>query len=42
MENHRKGHSSRKAIAAGVFIALYLVTYVIVGAICMPIAAIFC
>lgn len=41
MGNQRKGNSSRGAIAAGVFIALYLVTYVIVGAICMPIAVIF-
>lgn len=41
MENQRKTKSSRGAIAAGVFIALYLVTYVIIGAICMPIAVIF-
>ena len=41
MEKQRKTKSSRGAIAAGVFIALYLVTYVIVGAICMPIAVIF-
>ena len=41
MGNQKKGNSSRGAIAAGVFIALYLVTYVIVGAICMPIAVIF-
>lgn len=36
MENQRKKKSSRGAIAAGVFIALYLVTYFIIGAICMP------
>lgn len=41
MENQSRTKSSRGAIAAGVFIALYLVTYVIVGAICMPIAVIF-
>lgn len=33
--------SSRGAVAAGVFIALYLVTYIIVGAICMPVAVLF-
>lgn len=41
MENQRKTKSSRGAVAAGVFIALYLVTYVIVGAICMPVAVLF-
>lgn len=41
MENQRKARSSRGAIAAGVFVALYLVTYVIVGAICMPVAVLF-
>ena len=33
--------SSRGAVEAGVFIALYLVTYIIVGAICMPVAVLF-
>ena len=41
MENQRKKKSSRGAIAAGVFIALYLVTYFIIGAICMPVAVLF-
>lgn len=41
MENQRKTKSSRGAIAAGVFVALYLITYVIVGAICMPVAVLF-
>lgn len=41
MENQRRTKSSRGAIAAGVFVALYLVTYVIVGAICMPVAVLF-
>lgn len=41
MENQRTKKSSRGAIAAGVFIALYLVTYVIVGAICMPVPILF-
>lgn len=41
MKNQRKNKSSRSAIAAGVFIALYLVTYVIIGAICMPVAVLF-
>lgn len=41
MENTRKTKSSRGAIAAGVFIALYLVTYFIVGAITMPVAVLF-
>ena len=41
MENQRKKKSSRGAIAAGVFIALYLITYFIIGAICMPVAVLF-
>ncbi|MDO5344644.1 MAG: MptD family putative ECF transporter S component [Lachnospiraceae bacterium] len=41
MENTRKTKSSRGAISAGVFIALYLVTYFIVGAITMPVAVLF-
>ena len=41
MENQRKKKSSRGAIAAGVFIALYLVTYFIIGAITMPVAVLF-
>ena len=41
MESQRKSKSSRGAIAAGVFVALYLVTYVIVGVICMPVAVLF-
>ena len=41
MENQRKKKSARGAIAAGVFIALYLVTYFIIGAICMPVAVLF-
>lgn len=40
MNNH-SSRSSRGAVAAGVFIALYLVTYIVVGAICMPIAVLF-
>ena len=41
MENQRRTKSSRGAIAAGVFIALYLVTYFIIGAITMPVAVLF-
>lgn len=41
MKSQRKNQSSRSAIAAGVFIALYLVTYVIIGVICMPVAVLF-
>ena len=41
MDNQKNTKSSRGAIAAGLFIALYLVTYVIIGAICMPVAVLF-
>ena len=41
MDNQKNTKSSRGAIAAGLFIALYLVTYVIIGAICMPVAVFF-
>lgn len=41
MVNQRKKKSSRGAISAGVFIALYLVTYFIIGAVTMPVAVLF-
>ena len=41
MDNQKKTKSSRGAIAAGLFIALYLVIFVIIGVICMPIAILF-
>lgn len=41
MEKQRKKSSSRGAIAAGVFIALYLVTYIIIGVISMPVPILF-
>ena len=41
MENQRKKKSSRGEIAEGVFIALYLVTYFIIGAICMTVSFLF-
>ncbi len=37
----RRGSNSRSAISAGVFVALYLVTYIIIGAICMPVGVLF-
>ena len=37
----RRGSSSKNAISAGVFVALYLVTYIIIGAICMPVGILF-
>ena len=41
MDNQKNTKSSRGAIAAGLFIALYLVIFVIIGVICMPIAVLF-
>ena len=41
MDNQKNTKSSRGAIAAGLFIALYLVIFVIIGVICMPIAILF-
>ena len=41
MDNQKNIKSSRGAIAAGLFIALYLVIFVIIGVICMPIAVLF-
>ena len=41
MNNQKNTKSSRGAIAAGLFIALYLVIFVIIGVICMPIAVLF-
>ncbi len=41
MERKRRENGSRNAISAGVFIALYLVTYIIIGAICMPVGILF-
>ena len=41
MDNQKSTKSSRGAIAAGLFIALYLVIFVIIGVICMPIAILF-
>ena len=41
MDNQKNTKSSRGAIAAGLFIALYLVIFVIIGAICMPVAVLF-
>lgn len=41
MDNKKNTKSSRGAIAAGLFIALYLVIFVIIGVICMPIAVLF-
>ena len=41
MDNQKNTKSARGAISAGLFIALYLVTYVIIGAICMPVAVLF-
>ena len=41
MDNQKNRKSSRGAIAAGLFIALYLVIFVIIGVICMPIAILF-
>lgn len=37
----KKSTSSRAAILAGVFIALYLAIYVVIGAICMPVPVLF-
>ena len=41
MDNQKNTKSSRGAIAAGLFIALYFVIFVIIGAICMPVAVLF-
>lgn len=41
MEPQKKSTSSRAAISAGVFIALYLAIYVIIGAVCMPVPILF-
>ena len=41
MDNQKNTKSSRGAIAAGLFIALYLVIFVIIGVICMPVAILF-
>lgn len=41
MDDQKNTKSSRGAIAAGLFIALYLVIFVIIGVICMPIAILF-
>lgn len=41
MDNQKNTKSSRGAIAAGLFIALYLVIFAIIGVICMPIAVLF-
>ena len=41
MDNQKNTKSSRGAIAAGLLIALYLVIFVIIGVICMPIAVLF-
>ena len=41
MDNQKNTKSSRGTIAAGLFIALYLVIFVIIGVICMPIAVLF-
>ena len=41
MDNQKNTKSSRGAIAAGLFVALYLVIFVIIGVICMPIAVLF-
>ena len=37
MDSQKKRSSSRGAISAGVFIALYLAVYVIIGVACMPV-----
>ena len=41
MEPQKKSTSSRAAISAGVFIALYLAVYVIIGIVCMPVPILF-
>ena len=41
MDNQKNTKSARGAIAAGLFVALYLVIFVIIGVICMPIAVLF-
>ena len=41
MDNQKNTKSARGAIAAGLFIGLYLVIFVIIGVICMPIAVLF-
>ncbi|MCI7438303.1 MAG: MptD family putative ECF transporter S component [Coriobacteriaceae bacterium] len=41
MKSQTRRTSSRAAISSGVFIALYLAIYVIIGAICMPVPILF-
>ncbi|EJU34413.1 MptD family putative ECF transporter S component [Slackia exigua] len=41
MDSQKKRSSSRGAISAGVFIALYLAVYVIIGVACMPVPILF-